>query len=435
MLNIFKRSTREEQSFLEIESKKKKSKIELNNHSNLKNQLNMIELTEQDLAIAQVLQPIVKENIGQIVDDFYEIIGEQSFLIKMIEKHSSLDRLKRKLTGHVTEMFSGVIDESFINKRIAIANKHLQIGLKQKWYIASFNTIFNRLSNIFAKELASMKDLTIASKVIHKLINLEQQVVLEAYDREMIRLKEMEIQAKVDAIQSLDLTAQELRDLSNIADQSTEEIQVQLEKMDQKIQQNQEILIEALEIANNSQIQLNEMDESLTNMEKGSEQAQKEMSILQKTSTEIRNIVEIVQSIAEQTNLLSLNASIEAARAGEHGKGFAVVANEVRRLATQTEDSVTNVTSLVNQTGEQIDISSSSMEQINLFLKNVRTQMVGTQKAIGKIHETMENTQASHKQIKESFCRFYDAITHIEEASEAIHSTGEKLNQLVEKQQ
>jgi methyl-accepting chemotaxis protein len=112
---------------------------------------------------------------------------------------------------------------------------------------------------------------------------------------------------------------------------------------------------------------------------------------LEKRSSSISEVVDIIKQVATQTQLLALNAEIEAARAGEHGRGFAVVATEIRKLAEQVTHSSDHIWSIASHIKKGILDSLEQMEQEQLQVMAVEHSVEETRAAFEIImHRTIE---------------------------------------------
>lgn len=434
VLSFFKRKqTTETEGFtLEELSKGVEATVHFQKGSDLETQLNMLDLTEEDFRVARSIQPFIEKEIDQLVEQFYQNIDVNPDLVDIINTYSSVENLQKSLRIHIIEMFSGVMNEEFIVQRKRIAHVHVDIGLTQKWYIASFHNLFNGCVELVVKRMTHQHDRYVIIQTLYKLLNLEQQVVLEAYDEEMNRRKDADMKVKIELIQSLEQTANELASLAEETTAAIQQMTAQVGVITENSQRGTEVANTAKRSADDGQHQLSTMSASLQMMEDSTVEVTKDMEDLEERSTQIEDIIHIVKSIADQTNLLALNASIEAARAGEHGVGFAVVANEVRKLAEQTGEAVTNVTGLIHETGEQINTSAHSIQQMHTYMNDVRKQMKMTEETFQKIHEGMDLTQQSNEHIQTDLEGINQAIKDVDQASNVISTSADHLNHMID---
>ena len=162
-------------------------------------------------------------------------------------------------------------------------------------------------------------------------------------------------------------------------------------------------------------IQLSEMSDIRDVVVKNTDDMGDKIETLGNISNNVDDIVGAVGNIAEQTNLLALNASIEAARAGEYGKGFAVVAEEIRKLAEDTKDKLTEMQNFTNI--------------IRNATEDVTKSVVETSSSMGDMSEKIEQVNQTFEESVENLDVTVNGIMELSSMMEEINASSDEVNQ------
>lgn len=193
---------------------------------------------------------------------------------------------------------------------------------------------------------------------------------------------------------------------------------------------------------------MNASTEQMTMIDGIVHQAVQKVEGLDTHARDISALVSVIQDIADQTNLLALNAAIEAARAGEHGKGFSVVADEVRTLAEQVSDSVTDITGIVNRIQSESSMVTRSLQDGYSQVEQGTQQIQTTQEtfthisrsvtnmanhinsASQNLKELSENSQGMSQSVQEIAAISEESAAGVEETSAQTQETSSSMEEV-----
>ncbi|WP_010630535.1 globin-coupled sensor protein [Sporolactobacillus vineae] len=343
----------------------------------IKEKLDMLELTAHDLQLLKALRPFVAKEIDAIAEKFYASFYEIEPLRKIIDRYSTVEKLSKTLAGHIMNFFDGKIDDAFVESRAQVGRMHYKINLTPSYYMGTFQNIQYHLIHIVFREVGDHPAAEQAIHAINKMISLEQQIVLEVYDREYARNLEGEFeQGRQDLRSGMTQISGSLNEVTSRTRAAVKKLQDHFNLVQTTVHSSSEETEKAKNQASEGKVQLERLLDQVSMANRSITDMGTMVGRLKQASQEIGRVTDLVRDISEQTNILALNSAIEAARAGEYGKGFSVVSEEIRKLAEETNQATAQISSLIANssrvTGNVVTSLADATEIIEKGMKESR---------------------------------------------------------------
>jgi len=182
----------------------------------------------------------------------------------------------------------------------------------------------------------------------------------------------------------------------------------------------------ANELASNGRVIVDETATTIRELANEVEEASLVIQQLASDSNDIGSVLDVIRGIAEQTNLLALNAAIEAARAGEQGRGFAVVADEVRTLASRTQQSTQEIQKMIERVQSSASNAVRAMDTGCVQAQRTVEKAAEADNALQNIGHIIESINNMNSQIATAAVEQTAVAEEINRNIESIHLSSEK---------
>lgn len=408
------------------------------------------------------LNDVLKNKIQQLSNSHLALNKQYEAGFNAFSTSSDMAAVDQQVNG-IDKPFSLALEQIINTIASTAQNNQQQINQQQSLVTAVFPAIAFLLSIVVIAIIIYIFN----KKIITPLNNIIDDTMLISqgkydidikypHDDELGNLKDACIEIKnhiVDAVSSISVVKVEVEDafteLNLVAEQITKGAQEQVacSQMMEKIITGLITIASELEhhsheamssthtvinMSDNCSAKISESSKDMQDLVKEVEQTTAIIEELSSQAGAVSSVLDVIEGIADQTNLLALNAAIEAARAGEAGRGFSVVADEVRTLATKTQESTHNINTIIKTLQKSADQAVTAMaEEVNITTKNAK-QAEEAQMSLNSISQEMGNMASLNQKVENAASKQMNITQELSDTLEQLHQVSKNYRSLAE---
>ncbi|HPO50174.1 MAG TPA: methyl-accepting chemotaxis protein, partial [Spirochaetota bacterium] len=227
------------------------------------------------------------------------------------------------------------------------------------------------------------------------------------------------------ASEQLSRASQEISNGATEQAATIQETSASMEELSSMVKQNFEnsqesslLVIKTSEITENGYTEMENMLES--------------MNAINKSSDDIKNVIDVIEDISFQTNMLALNAAVEAARAGEAGMGFAVVADEVKSLANRSSDNAKEISKMIKESIKRTEEGVEKAQKLSEIFKEILSNVKKVTEMSKEIELASKQQDIGIGQVNKAVIQFDSVVQSNAAGAEETASSAEELQSQVE---